>query len=30
MRAFLDFYMRMLPYVEARTKAQFKGKVRSL
>ena len=24
-RSFLDFYLRMLPYVEARTKAQFKG-----
>ena len=23
MRAYLDFYLRMLPYVEARTKAQF-------
>ena len=25
MRSFLDFYLRMLPYVKARTKAQFKG-----
>lgn len=25
MRAFLDFYLRMLPYVQARTKAQFKN-----
>ena len=25
MRSFLDFYLRMLPYVNARTKAQFKG-----
>ena len=23
MRSFLDFYLRMLPYVEARTKVQF-------
>ena len=25
MRAFLDFYLRMLPYVQARTEAQWKG-----
>ena len=25
LRSFLDFYLRMLPYVNARTKAQFKG-----
>ena len=25
MRSFLDFYLRMLPYVNARSKAQFKG-----
>jgi alpha-L-fucosidase 2 len=25
MRSFLDFYLRMLPFVNARTKAQFKG-----
>ena len=25
MRSFLDFYLRMLPYVQARTAAQFKG-----
>jgi len=25
MHSFLDFYLRMLPYVEARTIAQFKG-----
>ena len=25
MRSFLNFYLRMLPYVSARTKAQFKG-----
>eukprot|EP01047_Picozoa_sp_COSAG01_P082182 COSAG01_NODE_16679_length_1216_cov_0.825425_1_plen_74_part_00 len=25
MRAFLEFYRRMLPYVQARTVAQFKG-----
>jgi hypothetical protein len=25
MQAFLDFYLRMLPYVQARTKAQFKN-----
>jgi len=25
MEAFLNFYLRALPYVEARTKAQFKG-----
>ena len=24
-RSFLDFYLRMLPYVNERTKAQFRG-----
>ena len=25
MRSFLDFYLRMLPFVNVRTKAQFRG-----
>ncbi len=27
LKAFLDFYLRMLPYVEARTKVQFNGTI---